>query len=227
MDKKLYIHTPDYAMNLTSTGESQARIAGETISDTINRESVAMYVSPYFRTRQTACLIRRQLKSCIIDYKEDARLREQEWSGSLRKNEFMHEVEAERDSYGHFYYRFENGGESCADVYDRLSTFLETIHRDFKKDNYPDNTIIVTHGMTMRLFLMRWFHFKVEEFEELANPKNCEIWTLKRYLESSRFKYSIQNNLRRYTQPRCKFPYKEPDVWRNLPELTPKNYEQR
>jgi hypothetical protein len=32
----------------------------------------------------------------------------------------------------------------------------------------------------MRLFLMRWFHWSVEEFESLHNPKNCQIIVLEK-----------------------------------------------
>ena len=80
----------------------------------------------------------------------------------------------QRDNFSTFYYRIPDG-ESGADVYDRLSTFLETLHRDFNKPNYPQNTLIVTHGLTLRLFLMRWFHWTVEEFENLRNPYNCQV----------------------------------------------------
>ena len=41
-------------------------------------------------------------------------------------------------------------GESGADVYDRVSVFFETLYRDFKKDNYPENTLLLTHGMTFK-----------------------------------------------------------------------------
>jgi hypothetical protein len=34
------------------------------------------------------------------------------------------------------------------------------------------NLVIVTHGLTMRLFCMRWFHWSVEYFESLENPVN-------------------------------------------------------
>jgi broad specificity phosphatase PhoE len=34
------------------------------------------------------------------------------------------------------------------------------------------NVVIVTHGLTMRLFCMRWFHWSVEYFESLENPVN-------------------------------------------------------
>ena len=39
---------------------------------------------------------------------------------------------------------------------------------------------MITHGMTIRLFLMRWFHYTVEHFEALANPRNCDIVILQR-----------------------------------------------
>ena len=34
--------------------------------------------------------------------------------------------------------------------------------------------------MTIRLFLMKWFHWDVEEFETLKNPENCAIIILER-----------------------------------------------
>lgn len=47
-----------------------------------------------------------------------------------------------------------------------------------KRLNYdsPDiNIVIVSHGLTIRLFLMKWFKWTVEQFECLKNPKNCEF----------------------------------------------------
>ncbi|GAA3294993.1 hypothetical protein GCM10020295_21010 [Streptomyces cinereospinus] len=35
--------------------------------------------------------------------------------------------------------------------------------------------LLVTHGLAMRLFCMRWFHWTVAEFESLSNPGNGEI----------------------------------------------------
>lgn len=66
-------------------------------------------------------------------------------------------------------------GESCADVYDRLSGFFDTLHRDFEKADFLQNVVIVTHGMAIRLFLMKWFHWTVKDFERIANPCNCQI----------------------------------------------------
>eukprot|EP00656_Telonema_subtile_P003345 TRINITY_DN1152_c0_g1_i1.p1 TRINITY_DN1152_c0_g1~~TRINITY_DN1152_c0_g1_i1.p1 ORF type:complete len:156 (+),score=46.24 TRINITY_DN1152_c0_g1_i1:447-914(+) len=53
---------------------------------------------------------------------------------------------------------------------------------------HDDCTIVlVTHGLTMRLFLMRWFQVDVETFEETANPPNCGMVVMDR-CESGRFK---------------------------------------
>ena len=92
---------------------------------------------------------------------------------------FSWEGEKLRDSYGHFYYRFSEG-ESCADVFDRMSDFMGTLFRDFKKKDFPRNAIIVSHGMAIRCFIMRFFHASVEEFESWANPKNCFYLLLER-----------------------------------------------
>lgn len=37
------------------------------------------------------------------------------------------------------------------------------------------NLVIVSHGVTMRVFLMRWFKWTTEQFEKLINPTNCEV----------------------------------------------------
>ncbi len=172
-DKKQYETLPDYALNLTSEGVDQARQAGIEIRQLLGDEKVYVYLSPYYRTRQTYACIRESLEANIVKAIEDPRLREQDW-GHLRRLEDNEEIIQARDSFSPFYYRIPDG-ESGADVYDRLSTFLETLHRDFEKPSYPPNVLIITHGIALRLFLMRWFHWSVEEFENLRNPRNCQI----------------------------------------------------
>lgn len=106
-------------------------------------------------------------------WREEPRIREQEW-GHFRDLADYDRTVVNRDAYGTFYYRIPEG-ESGADVYDRVSDFFGTLHRDFGKPDFPENALIVTHGMTLRLFLMRWFHWTVEDFEQLANPGNCQL----------------------------------------------------
>ena len=40
--------------------------------------------------------------------------------------------------------------------------------------------VIVTHGLTLRLFLMRWFQLTVEEFEAMDNPSNADFVVMER-----------------------------------------------
>lgn len=173
IDKEKYQTIPDYALNLTARGIKQAQSAGMEIKEIINAESVYVYLSPYFRTRQTFKQLRPGIEKNITKISEDPRIRELDW-GHLRHPNENEEIMKQRDNFSTFYYRIPDG-ESGADVYDRVSTFLETLHRDFGKPDYPQNTLIVTHGLTLRLFLMRWFHWTVEEFENLRNPHNCQL----------------------------------------------------
>ena len=73
------------------------------------------------------------------------------------------------------------------DVYSRVSSFIGTLFREFGKldDVENSNVIIITHGLTLRLFLMRWFQYSVEEFESSRNPDNCRIVVMTRGISAS------------------------------------------
>ncbi|MDP3277328.1 MAG: histidine phosphatase family protein [Deltaproteobacteria bacterium] len=176
VDDTLFVTKADHQMELTPEGRDQARAAAKSLATQLHGESVHCYVSPYARTRQTLDCVREALGEQVVRVYEEPRLREQEW-GNFQVREHVLAQKAARDSFGHFFYRFAHG-ESGADVFDRVSTFLETLHRDFSRENYPPNALLVTHGLTMRLFLMRWFHWSVEYFESLENPCLCEQITL-------------------------------------------------
>lgn len=178
VDKTIYREQPDYSLMLTELGIQQAREVGNKLIEQIGWGRVAIYYSPYFRARQTmdVALSVGFDPSQIAFQREESRLREQEWCGGLR--DFMPDAEEERDNYGHFYYRFHRG-ESCADVEDRVSDFLSTLHRDFAKDDYPRHAVIFAHGMSNRLILKRWFHATVEQFEAYKNPPNGHIYHLR------------------------------------------------
>jgi broad specificity phosphatase PhoE len=169
-DETIYERVPDHALELTGRGWEQARGAGAALREVFGGERVRAFVSPYRRTRQTFQAF--GLDPALTVVEEEPRLREQDW-GNLQDIEDIREQRKARDAYGHFYYRF-TCGESGADAYDRVGAFLETLHRDFEDPNFPPNALLVTHGLLMRLFCMRWFHWSVEEFEALCNPGNGE-----------------------------------------------------
>lgn len=178
VDKTMYETTPDYKLRLTENGVNQAKVCGNTLKNLIKEDSCFFYVSPFWRTRDTFNNIKLAFENNSILSKEEPRLREQEW-GHLRSVEELKKIDQQRDDYGTFYYRIPEG-ESGADVYDRVSDFFGTIHRDFSKPDFSENCVIVSHGMTIRIFLMKWLHWTVEEFENLRNPKNCQIIILEK-----------------------------------------------
>ena len=109
---------------------------------------------------------------------------------------------ATRSDYGRFFYRFPDGGESGFDVYNRVSGFIGTMQRDSYhvlerwSKNCPKSldegmTIcIVTHGLALRLFLMRWFQYTVHEFERSYNPKNGRVVVLRPTTRTGGFELS-------------------------------------
>ncbi|GFQ00362.1 phosphoglycerate mutase-like protein at74h [Phtheirospermum japonicum] len=94
----------------------------------------------------------------------------------------MKHLKETRNKFDRFFYRFPEG-ESGADVYDRVSSFLESLWRDIEMKRFgvgPEedddvNLVIVSHGLAIRIFLMKWFRWTVKQFERLKNPKNCEF----------------------------------------------------
>ena len=192
LDRTRYQTTQDFALKLTPEGVQQAKQAGMQIKELLEDEKVYVYLSPFFRTRETFQHIRESIDNNIIKTIEDPRIREQDW-GHLRHPDDNKGIIEERDNFSTFYYRIPDG-ESGADVYDRVTTFLDTMHRDFEKHNYPENVLIVSHGLTIRLFLMRWYHWSVEEFESLHNPKNCQIIIMEKQIDDH---YTLSSELAR------------------------------
>ena len=195
-DLNILTHNPDHLIPLTEHGHSQSLQAGVDLLRLFGDETIHAYMSPYRRTRDTfeGIKLGAENRLRIRRAYEDPRIREQDF-GHFKAAEAFRLIDSERASYGTFFYRIPDG-ESGADVYDRISNFLETLWRDFAKDHYPRNTLIVSHGLTIRLFLMRWFHWSVEQFEKLRNPLNCEHFVMT--LEANE-RYRLETQLREYS----------------------------
>jgi broad specificity phosphatase PhoE len=202
LDKILHSQKPDYAIELTDKGLLQASEAGQELRSIVGDESVFFYISPYWRTRMTFEEIAPHFETDLLQLREEPRLREQEW-GHLKDLDVCKTDDEQRDAFGTFYYRLPDG-ESCADVYDRVSDFFGTLHRDFEKADFPENAVMITHGTAIRLFLMRWFHWTVEEFEELANPKNCQVIVMER---NENNKYTLLTEMKKH---KVKHEYQRP-----------------
>ena len=200
IDPSLYDKVPDNKISLSTNGFKQAREAGEKLLNIVKQQSLQFYVSPLLRTLQTAEEMINQFEPLKLKELVDPRLREQEW-GNFQNQEKMNTIFKERDKVGKFYYRFKEG-ESGADVYDRVSSFLESLFREIDnhdRKNY-DNIVLVTHGLFMRLFIMRYFKLTISKFEKMLNPTNCEMWILEKNKDG---KYELKTNIREYeTEPK-------------------------
>lgn len=183
LDMSAYTTTPDYRIPLTALGAEQARAAGQRIRDVVagsGNWKVYFYVSPYARTRATLREIGRAFpRDRVIGAREECRVREQDF-GNFQVEERMRAVKETRQRFGRFFFRFPEG-ESAADVFDRVASFLESLWRDIdmgRLDQDPScetNLVIVSHGLTSRVFLMKWFKWTVAQFERLNNFDNCEF----------------------------------------------------
>jgi broad specificity phosphatase PhoE len=164
----------DHTVALTALGHEQARVAGRRVGREFLNGALA-YCSPFRRARQTmeGVLAGAGVPADAVRVFEDPRLREVD-HGYAEVNP----QEALRRIHGWFYYRF-NGGESPADCYDRTSAFLESLMREVDRKG-AERVLVVTHGLTIRCFVMRFLHLKVEDFDRMANPANASVITLAR-----------------------------------------------
>ena len=200
VSEKIYQTKPDNSISLTKLGWEQARMAGKGLKESIigPDESIHFIVSPYVRTVETfhgmlsAWVDPSEFnhifdknertiawyKKCFemgITWSEDPRIREQDF-GNYQDPAAIEKAKQERHEFGTFYYRFPHG-ESASDVFDRVSTFLDSLWRSFDSKK-AKNYVVVTHGISIRVFLARYFRYTIDQFNIISNPKNCEMIVL-------------------------------------------------
>lgn len=154
--------------------------------------------------KRTTTGIRQKRGVELIGMREEPRVAEQQF-GNFQNPHKVRTAKSERRTFGRFFFRFPDG-ESGLDVYSRCSSFLATLSRDIKQidqrysylhrhDNNNNqgvavandamadmNILVVCHGLTLRLLLMRYFHLSVEEFESSYNSQNAKLVVMERYV---------------------------------------------
>lgn len=185
VDNRAYTYLPDPQVPLTPKGWRQALDAGETIKRlaTASGETPKLffYTSPYLRSKQTYEGVAQAFDTeQIAGVQEEVQLREQDF-GNFQDAEGKKREKAERLRFGRFFYRFPNG-ESGADVYDRMTLFEDHLVRDINAGRFSRDSslVLVTHGLALRIFLMRWFHWTVDQFMQVYNPPNAMPLILER-----------------------------------------------
>lgn len=157
----------DHPIALTARGREQSIALAQKVSREIV-ESSLIYCSPFVRARETldTFLNAHQLTHVVVH--EDPLLREQDRGYESEESQM-----ALRRIHGWFWYRHA-GGESPADVYQRQCIFLDAMYREIARTE-KQKILIVTHGMTLRCFAMRFLHLSVGEFERMRNPRNVDV----------------------------------------------------
>lgn len=184
---------PDHKVYLSELGKNQAKEAGIFLKkyideNNINLDKSTLFVSPYTRTRETASIINSYLN--IKDIKEDITLIEQRY-GLFSDNpieeckkKFPDQFELYDKYYqndGKFYAKLPQG-ESPYDVALRVRQFIDTIFRDYNEGK--ENFFIVSHGTTIRAFLLSYFHYSPEWFNSEPNLENCSIRLIDKDIEN-------------------------------------------
>ncbi len=139
-----------------------------------------VYVSPYFRTRNTFDCMRSEW-SALGDSKivQEDRIREQEHGLSLLYNDWrvfhvMHPEQKDfRELQGPYWYQYPQG-ESVSMVRDRIRSFLTTLVRE----DSGKRVMLVTHHLTLlsiRAILERLPPEQFVELDENHKPVNCGV----------------------------------------------------
>ncbi|KAI8471238.1 MAG: histidine phosphatase superfamily [Monoraphidium minutum] len=181
LDATRYAETPDYEIPLSAAGHQQAAACGAQIRGLLEAAygpgtpyKLHFVTSPYTRSRQTFVGLRHAfLEEHIAGVNEAVQLREQDFGNFQVPHRIAEDIK-ERNRFGRFYYRFPEG-ESTADVYNRVAIFEDNLLRDIRAGEFGANStiVLVSHGLTLRVFLMHWFNWSVEQFLQVYNPPNA------------------------------------------------------
>jgi broad specificity phosphatase PhoE len=191
---------PDHKIELTPTGHKQA---GKTGAGLRARFGVPdyLYHSGYTRTVQTMegildayPAVERQM----IQIRENLYLRERDpgFTYDMTDEEvdrYFPWLRAHWKTKGGFFAR-PPGGESLADMVQRIQVFLDVIFRDRE----GQKVFVVMHGHVLRCFrylLEHWTYDEVQAWPEGEEPKNCGITAYARSEESGRLELSEYNTV--------------------------------
>lgn len=161
---------------LTEEGRQQAQELGDRIAAAIGDQGLAAFISPYLRAQETYAFAAQRLPP-PLHVEMDLRLAEQVWGLSPKFERFAPRT----------FFRRPELGESTADVYARVGTFINDLKLGALREGWP-NIALFSHGLVLRLFLMHWLHWSLEEFESLENTRPGDMFVLQRLGEGARYR---------------------------------------
>ena len=192
VDKNLHRILPDHEIALSSLGKEQAIEAGKRLQQFYSdryqthwakegkwNPHIAVWNSPYRRTRETAALICEQLQMKRLTQLENVLLCEQQFGmfDGLEDKEIEQKFPEEFKSWqnnmkfkGKFWARYPMG-ESPFDVAVRIK-------QSFSMLNETIDNIVVCHGTVAKLFPMMWFNHTPEWYADAKTIGNCGFYLI-------------------------------------------------
>ncbi len=167
---------PDWRHRLTEDGRRQASAASAFFEGKLGTRFDAGFVSPFFRTRETASL----LGDPEFEWFIDDRLKERDWGvfGAATAAERTEKYSATQElrEKSAWYVTLDGGESLSSGVLIRVRDFLGTLHREYS----DQRVIVVTHGefmWTARFVLERMLPEKWEALDksELHKIRNCSV----------------------------------------------------
>lgn len=180
-DPRVLIGKTNIGVHLTQKGILQAREVGLALAQYHNetKESIKIWNSPYFRTRETAKFIKESLTLANIDFaqEESIYICERQF-GLLDDNKEIHLTHVREHNHYRLHAESKHDfwvrpplGESAFDMCLRLDNFIRTVL--FEK--HYDNHVIVSHGAAIRGFITMKQKLGFEEYTAMTNPHNASI----------------------------------------------------
>ncbi|CAK0803409.1 unnamed protein product [Prorocentrum cordatum] len=179
-DRITYTSKGDSLHELTPRGLCQAIEAGARLRELVGQDRMFVCLSPYECSQQTLLGLYRGgfPESQVEVVHTDPQIRERDL-GNFQDPGLLSKVHEEERKVGRYSYRPDNG-ESCADVLDRVSCFWDRLLSEGpnglligRRDEY-DTCLVLTHGLPIRLLLMRIFGWSVETFETVFDIGHCD-----------------------------------------------------
>lgn len=161
VNKSIYLHTADHKIAVTAKGVEQADEAGKKVA-ALAKGSVAVYISPYKRTRETWNRMSAFVKADNVT--ESPSLREQEHATFST----LGEAEAARvmaKAHGKMWWRYQNA-ESIANVYDRVLAFHNHILIKKQDALAPQTVVVVAHEIVLKMYCYLLKGGKYEDYTD-------------------------------------------------------------
>lgn len=186
IDWKHYLTVKDCDVELTPLGKLQAARTGIELAEKIGKSNCRIYSSHYTRAEHTASIILSMLDGGNCSHSIEESLRELKWMG----DNVISNPKIQKDQRAHMlnFQSANEGGESALDVYQRVEKFINRLYTESLSDRFPENVIIVSHGIAIRVLLMRLLKWNFKTYETLENPRNCEVFHLQ---ANSEFKFNL------------------------------------